>query len=186
MTVSKLDEEISTPEDEGFVNRWSRRKRTARENQAALQETDSQSPAVEIPAEPTDADMPPLESLTENSDYTGFLSPGVSEVLRKQALRKLFSSPSFNFRDGLDDYDGIYTEFEKLGDIITADMRHQLEMESRRQLQQLAEQQSMQDDEKVATVTSAEVTEIHDEVLASADADTEQELAQLDDEEVEL
>ena len=38
----------------------------------------------------TDADMPPIETLTEDSDYTGFMSPEVSEELRKLALRKLF------------------------------------------------------------------------------------------------
>ena len=40
--------------------------------------------------ERTDADMPPLESLSADSDFTGFLSPKVSESLRRAALRKLF------------------------------------------------------------------------------------------------
>ena len=45
------------------------------------------------------------------------------------ALRKLFHLPQFNFRDGLDDYAEDYTNFEPLGDIITADMRHRMERE---------------------------------------------------------
>ena len=80
----------------------------------------------------TDEDMPPLASLDENSDYSGFLSPGVSEALRRRALRKLFSSAVFNVPDGLDDYDDDFTSFAALGDIVTADMKHQAEMEAER------------------------------------------------------
>ena len=76
--------------------------------------------------------MPPLDSLDENSDYSGFLSPGVSERLRRRALRKLFMSAVFNIRDGLDDYDEDFTNFEALGDIVTSDMRHQAEAEAER------------------------------------------------------
>ena len=89
-------------------------------------------PAVVEGQVPTDADMPPLDSLDENSDYRGFLSPGVSEGLRRRALRKLFMSAAFNVRDGLDDYDEDFTSFEVLGDIVTSDMRHQAEAESER------------------------------------------------------
>ncbi len=80
----------------------------------------------------TDADMPPLESLDEHSDYSGFLSSGVSEDLRRRALRKLFFSAAFNVRDGLDDYDDDFTSFEGLGDMVTADMKHQREVEAER------------------------------------------------------
>ena len=61
-----------------------------------------------------DADMPPLDSLGPESDYSGFLSPGVSEELRRLALRKLFHSPLFNVTDGLDDYDDDFTSFAVL------------------------------------------------------------------------
>ena len=67
-----------------------------------------------------------------DSDYSGFLSQGVSEELRNKALRKLFLSPQFNVVDGLDDYCEDFTSFELLGDVITADMRHELEMEAER------------------------------------------------------
>jgi len=66
------------------------------------------------------------------SGYSGFLSPGVSEGLRRRALRKLFMSAVFNVRDGLDDYDEDFTNFEALGDIVTSDMRHQAEAEAER------------------------------------------------------
>ena len=77
----------------------------------------------------TDADMPPLESLGEDSDYSGFLSPEVSDKLRQTALRKLFHGKAFNIVDGLDDYDDDFITALPLGDIVTADMRYQAEME---------------------------------------------------------
>lgn len=109
-----------TVEPESFVARWSRRKREAG---GATRETDEpdkthpgrdlepHSTAVETAEELSDADMPPLASLGPDSDYSGFLSPGVSEELRRLALRKLFHSPIFNVTDGLDDYDDDFTSF---------------------------------------------------------------------------
>jgi hypothetical protein len=80
----------------------------------------------------TDADMPALDTLDEHSDFSGFLSPGVSDSLRKLALRKLFSSAGFNIRDGLDDYDEDFTSFTPLGDIVTSDMKHRAEVAEER------------------------------------------------------
>ena len=84
------------------------------------------------PIELTDEDMPDIDSLDENSDFSGFMSPGVSATLRKLALRKLFGGAGFNIRDGLDDYDDDFTKFEALGDIITSDMKHRIEVEARK------------------------------------------------------
>ena len=70
---------------------------------------------------------PSLESLDEKSDFSLFLSPGVNEDLYKKALRKLFRSPMFAQRDGLDDYDDDYRSFKPLGDTVTAHARHQME-----------------------------------------------------------
>ena len=81
----------------------------------------------------TDEDMPDLETLNENSDFSGFMSTAVSEQLRKMALRKLFHGKSYNIRDGLDEYDGDYTSFEKLEpNVITCDMKHLLEVEAKK------------------------------------------------------
>lgn len=93
-----------------------------------------------------DEDMPALDSLDEDSDYSDFLSPGVSDKLRKLALQKLFHGQSFNICDGLDDYDEEFTSFEKLGDIVTADMRFQLEEEAKRELQIAAEEDELSDE----------------------------------------
>jgi hypothetical protein len=126
---------------EGRLSRWSRRKQKSR---AVEDKPGTPVAAVEKEAETdeqllqplTDEDMPPLEMLTEESDYTGFLSPKVSDELRKLALRKLFHGSKFNICDGLDDYDEDFTKFAKLGDVITAEMRLRAEMEALKKLQQ--------------------------------------------------
>ena len=71
--------------------------------------------------------MPPLESLGPDSDYSGFLSPGVSESLRRLALRRLFHAPEFNLCDGLDDYDDDFRAFAGLGSVVPVEMRKRLE-----------------------------------------------------------
>ena len=132
---------MSGNEGESVLSRWSRRKLEAEQEPVIVE----QAPAPEVgvsPLEPiadeieapplTDADMPDVESLTEESDFSGFMSPGVSDELRNLALRKLFRAPVFNIRDGLDEYDEDYTYFEKLGDIVTCDMKHQVEMQEQK------------------------------------------------------
>lgn len=157
MTRSKT---IVTDQEEdsavSFVSRWSRLKHETKQNDG---NTAAEKTAAEKAAETgaldehqqssakilTDEDMPDLETMTADSDYTGFLSPGVSDGLRKLALRKLFHSDVFNIRDGLDEYDGDYTQFEKLGDIVTSDMQHQIELEAQRKAKQLLDENTMND-----------------------------------------
>lgn len=51
-------------------------------------------------------DLPPIESLTKDSDFTPFFAQNVPDFLKRQAYKVLWrSSPFFNFQDGLDDYD---------------------------------------------------------------------------------
>ncbi len=142
---------------EGRLSRWSRRKQqTAEETrqedaieieQQAVSDNNIQhdladDQAQSEPQQPVlcDADMEPVESLSDNSDFSKFMSPGVSDKLRNLALRKMFNAPIFNIRDGLDEYDEDYTTFEKLGDIVTADMRHQMELEAERKREQEAQE----------------------------------------------
>ena len=63
---------------------------------------------------------------------SGFFSPKVSQAVKKAALKKFFHSPLFNIVDGLDDYDDDFRNFEALGDIITSDMRTQMDREAAR------------------------------------------------------
>ena len=141
------DLDQDTPgQGKGFLGRWSQRKLDA-DMQAgdgapglSVQEQGIEEPKTEELDTRTDADMPSIESLDENSDYSGFMAPMVSEKLRQLALRKLFRLPMFNIVDGLDDYAEDYTTFEALGNIVTADMKY--EMEVKEQKKKLLEEQN--------------------------------------------
>lgn len=126
---SRLDARVM---EEGFVARWSRRKRAAQVAPAAVTVA---PPATPDPAQVlTDADMPPIESLTLDSDFTPFLSPGVSESLRRLALRKLFAAPAFNTRCPLDSEYYDCANMTPLGSIITHEMREAIEREAQERL----------------------------------------------------
>ena len=139
---------------EGRLSRWSRRKQQTTEQ--TLEEDLAMQLAAQEPGEVdlsaavagqdvqeaeaseavlTDADMPAIESLSEDSNFSQFMSSGVTDELRNLALRKMFKAPFFNIRDGLDEYDEDFTTFEKLGDIVTCDMRHQIEVEAKKKLE---------------------------------------------------
>lgn len=157
---------------ESVLRRWSRRKLEAREPseaeipKPAAERTDAVAAPVEAEDKPllTDADMPPLDSLTEESDFSPFMSKAVSDELRKLALRKLFRSSVFNIRDGLDEYDDDFTTFEKLGDIVTADMKHQIEMQQQKLREKLAAEGRT--DELGAADGEAETVDRSDDDLA--------------------
>lgn len=152
--IISVDQEETA--DVGFASRWSRLKHEARRD---IEDAATENVAVEtgdLPVQQTssaeiltDDDMPDLANMTPDSDYTDFLSPGVSEELRKLALRKLFHSEVFNIRDGLDEYDGDYTQFEKLGSLVTSDMRHQIELEAQRKAQQMLENKEQLPDNEI-------------------------------------
>ena len=160
--------EVDTLEHEEFLTRWSRRKALSREGVDLPEPVDevagdSGSPPGDSgsrnenarpgPAEQRDGqgaealaaapELPPIESLGEDSYYGAFLASDVPADLQRNALRKLFQSPKFNVRDGLDDYDLDFSSPEPLGDIVTAEMRHRLRVE----LERLA---GLDDDESAA------------------------------------
>ncbi len=115
--------------DEPFLSRWSRLKRRAAEPVAeptpepVVEEAPAEAP-LPVPDEPAPAaeasetsetedplkDLPPVEDLTVESDFTPFLRAEVPEDLHRQALRKLWTSdPVFANDDGLKDYADDYT-----------------------------------------------------------------------------
>ena len=177
--------------DEGFLTRWSERKAMARqgvelpepEGHAVVppegrSETGDEADEAAATGESADTvaepvELPPLDSLDEDSDYSPFLAAGVSPDVRRDALRKLFHSPKFNVRDGLDDYDLDFTNPEPLGDIITAEMRHRIQVE----LERLArlDEESDDSDDAVAAVES-------DEPEGRAERDEADENIEADDE----
>lgn len=126
-----MDGKPVTGTSESFLGRWSRRKRDNEEDRESVALTrDPEAASAVLPAEEppslTDADMPAVESLADDDDFSGFLSAGVSDALRRSALRRLFRSPKFNVTDGLDDYAEDFANFAPLGDIVTADMKHRI------------------------------------------------------------
>ncbi|MGB5259062.1 MAG: DUF3306 domain-containing protein [Gammaproteobacteria bacterium] len=135
MSRETKPEQDTADSREEFLTRWSRRKLEAGRGDQGTSASviDSAENTVPEPGEAdkvlTDADMPPIDLLDGDSDYSPFLSPGVSDDLRQQALRKLFTQPDFNITDGLNDYDEDYTHFAGLGNIITHEMKRMLQRE---------------------------------------------------------
>ncbi|MCK6451244.1 MAG: DUF3306 domain-containing protein [Alphaproteobacteria bacterium] len=85
---------------EGFLKRWSRLKTKEREEVRRASSdvaSNSQETTITISKEKKIdekrvSELPPVESLTKDSDFTAFLRKGVPEALRQQALRKLWAS----------------------------------------------------------------------------------------------
>jgi len=100
------------PEDEKFLSRWSRLKREAAE-----------APAVSA-STPAPVELPPVDSLGFDSDFTGFLQAKVDEKLKQAALKKLFHSPHFNQMDGLDVYIDDYNTFEPIPESMLRELNH--------------------------------------------------------------
>ena len=181
---------------ESFLARWSLRKTLSRrgeelpEPDAGKVDEDPQAAPLEQepppvpeedasghPEQDSDAtadeelELPPLESLGEDSDYSAFLRNGVPADMKQKALRKLFHSPKFNIRDGLDDYDWDMSKPEPLGDVITAEMRYRME----RELERLAGLDGGDEREEetiaAAAVDAAEQDEPDNEADSEADDD---------------
>lgn len=178
---------MSEANKESALSRWSRRKQEVAkappvgeqapaevaEASLAVSQTDETVQETEVL---TDADMPDIDTLAEDSDFTGFMSPGVSDELRNLALRKLFHAPVFNIRDGLDEYDEDYTSFEKLGDIVTCDMKHQIEVQERKRREALE-----QEDQAKADAELEGLSEDVEDDVENMDDEDDAEIEALDD-----
>jgi len=104
-----------------FLSRWSRRKHEARNGAipvetgiepeaAAPLPTDAQKAVSESAPEP----LPPVESLTPESDFTPFMKADVDPGVKREALKTLFADPRFNVMDGLDVYIDDYSKPDPL------------------------------------------------------------------------
>ena len=114
--------------DDHFLSRWSRRKLASKATPAAR----GVAPTAGVVPEPSGtqslipvetgtqpqaqapAPLPPVESLTPESDFTPFMKPDVEPSLRRAALKTLFSDPRFNIMDGLDTYIDDYSKPDPL------------------------------------------------------------------------
>src|SRR5206468_6801701 len=110
------------PEDEKAgqpltLKRWSARKLAAAQESANAHSADVTLPVPpatvappNVDAVPEPAPLPPVESLTFDSDFTAFLKADVDESLKRAALKKLLHDPRFNVMDGLDTYIDDYSK----------------------------------------------------------------------------
>ena len=114
------------------LRRWSRRKLEA----ARAATEPASAPAIVPPPLPADARatepiataeaaapaLPPIESLTIDSDFTAFFGPKVDEALKRKALKQLFRDPRFNVMDGLDTYIDDYSQPDPISPEIVREM----------------------------------------------------------------
>jgi hypothetical protein len=109
--------------DDNFLSRWSRRKHQVRQG-VPLEEPPAPAPLAPVPSpapatseaqsQPEDAPIPPVESLTPESDFSPFMRAQVDPGVRTQALKTLFQDPRFNVMDGLDVYIDDYSKPDPL------------------------------------------------------------------------
>lgn len=93
-------------EKEDFLRRWSRLKNEA---------------PIEKPAETPKPELPSIDKLTPESDFSGFMHPKVEDALRRVALKKLFrGDPHFNLPDPYEAYSGDWTVGEPIPDEMLA------------------------------------------------------------------
>ncbi|WP_445001285.1 DUF3306 domain-containing protein [Halomonas mongoliensis] len=114
------------------LERWSRRKLGEEPSpdapppeEAPPKADQADSPQAEAePHSVSDDDLPDPESLPPGSDFSRYLQEGVSQALRRRALRRLWQADHYQIRDGLDDYDGDYSQLEPLAREAAERLRH--------------------------------------------------------------
>jgi hypothetical protein len=113
--------------DEPFLSRWSRRKSESEAGTAGptadsvpiepapvvLKPGGAELPATVEPEAPPET-LPPVESLTPESDFTPFMKAEVEPGLKREAFKKLIEDPRFNVMDGLDVYIDDYSKPDPL------------------------------------------------------------------------
>ncbi|MCE9684201.1 DUF3306 domain-containing protein [Halomonas alkalisoli] len=111
------------------LSRWSRRKlseetdviqadepelvESVQTSEQTTQEPDGEPPSAPLEPGSLDATLPDPDNLPAGSDFKAFMQAGVSDALRRRALRRMFSGGHYGIRDGLDDYDHDYRQLLK-------------------------------------------------------------------------
>jgi hypothetical protein len=102
---------------ENFLSRWSRKKTEAKAEPAPVEQAPpvvQPMPEAATPPAKVAEPLPPVESLTFDSDFAAFMQPEVDPALRRQALKTLLMDPRFNVMDGLDVYIDDYSKADPL------------------------------------------------------------------------
>jgi len=111
--------------DENFISRWSRRKSESAAGTAGPTAdsvpvtTGTQLPppagsAAPVAPQETPNALPPIDSLTPESDFAPFMKAEVDPGLKRQAFKKLIEDPRYNLMDGLDVYIDDYSKPDPL------------------------------------------------------------------------
>ncbi|MBZ5876932.1 DUF3306 domain-containing protein [Chromohalobacter israelensis] len=127
-----------------FMQRWSRRKHESAHQapqEPAVDETASDEAAETAPEpstraaalipgydpeRPLDEQLPDPDALGAGDDFRAFLLPGVGDMLKRRALRRMFKVGNYNVRDGLDDYDDDYASLARMAPGATEQIRQWL------------------------------------------------------------
>ena len=126
--MSEADKPADNSAADRFLSRWSRRKVAARESpHEAAAATPVPGTAVAVPtaaaisapsadAEPADqaekTELPSIESLTADADFSPFMAKDVDPAMRNQAMKKLFTDPHYGF-DNMDKLDIYIDDYSK-------------------------------------------------------------------------
>ena len=183
--------------NERFLSRWSRLKRASEHETAAdpasppaspepPATTTGNAPAPTVAPAPSPAmanesndvvaSLPPVDSLTMESDFAPFFQPKVPEALRRAAVKKLFADPHFNIMDGLDTYIGDYSKSDPIPPEMLRQIRHA------RGLLGFDEEDARKEKEAIgaAALDDAAVKAAANDAPASAQIDTDLKLPQPD------
>ena len=127
-------DKLAQPPERLSLKRWSRRKLEAARIGTAPSRELAPAPIATAPQpqkteqaaagalQSGTAPLPPIESLTIDSEFAAFFKPEIPEATKRAALKQLFRDPRFNIMDGLDVYIDDYTQ----PDPIPAEMMEQL------------------------------------------------------------
>lgn len=110
--------------EEGVFSRWSRRKLRKVEDEA---ETLDQATELESSSEPA-LEVKALQKPVEQSELPTWQQDDVDIESKQKALAALFRQPEFKDVDHMNEYDEDFTQFDSLGDIVTAEMKRMLKI----------------------------------------------------------
>ncbi len=118
---------------EGRLSRWSRLKTQVKDEQDVSAPTEPPTlsePGTQVPEPAGDGpeeesfvleDLPDIETLDKDSDFTPFLNINVPDEIRRLALRKLWASdPVLANLDGLNDYDEDYSALGMIAEKVSS------------------------------------------------------------------
>lgn len=172
--------------DDHFLSRWSRRKHAANRGEVADKPAEPKAaeapapapPAANEPATPEPVEpLPPVESLTAESDFSPFMRPGTDPALKRAALKVLLRDPRFNVMDGLDVYIDDYTK----PDPIPAEWMGKLSQLAHLGDYRPPEAETGQEPEKAAEAAQIEAKDAEEQTLVQREVDASSDTANIGD-----